>query len=147
MNSHVAAALLPNLHVYACSRCSFHGGDCVLESVIQPISMVPRSPPLLSSMLRMQICCQTVDSALLSSWTPASPALPHNNCIPCLVGWLEFNVPFQHKHGYIRDDRIPLCCLLILHSHWQLGKGKGSLICIALNYELLICEALRYGTC
>jgi len=22
-----------------------------------------------------------------------------------LVGWLEFNVPFQHKYGYIRDER------------------------------------------
>jgi len=22
------------------------------------------------------------------------------------VGWLEFNVPFQHKYGYIRDDRL-----------------------------------------
>ena len=21
-----------------------------------------------------------------------------------VVGWLEFNVPFQHKDGYIRDD-------------------------------------------
>jgi len=21
-----------------------------------------------------------------------------------LVGWLEFNVPYQHKYGYIRDD-------------------------------------------
>ena len=21
-----------------------------------------------------------------------------------MVGWLEFNVPFQHKYGYIRDD-------------------------------------------
>jgi len=21
-----------------------------------------------------------------------------------LVGWLEFNVPFQHKYGYIRDE-------------------------------------------
>jgi len=20
------------------------------------------------------------------------------------VGWLEFNVPFQHKYGYIRDE-------------------------------------------
>jgi len=20
-----------------------------------------------------------------------------------VVGWLEFNVPFQHKYGYIRD--------------------------------------------
>ena len=22
-----------------------------------------------------------------------------------LVGWLEFNVPFQHKYGYIREER------------------------------------------
>jgi len=22
-----------------------------------------------------------------------------------LVGWLEFNVPFQHKYGYIRDEQ------------------------------------------
>jgi len=22
-----------------------------------------------------------------------------------LVGWSEFNVPFQHKYGYIRDER------------------------------------------
>jgi len=21
-----------------------------------------------------------------------------------MVGWLEFNVPFQHKYGYIRDE-------------------------------------------
>jgi len=21
------------------------------------------------------------------------------------VGWLEFNVPFQHKYGYIREER------------------------------------------
>jgi len=21
-----------------------------------------------------------------------------------LVGWLEFNIPFQHKYGYIRDE-------------------------------------------
>jgi len=23
-----------------------------------------------------------------------------------LVGWLEFNVPFQHKCGYIREDTV-----------------------------------------
>jgi len=23
-----------------------------------------------------------------------------------MVGWLEFNVPFQHKYGYIRDDKL-----------------------------------------
>jgi len=21
------------------------------------------------------------------------------------VGWFEFNIPFQHKYGYIRDER------------------------------------------
>jgi len=25
-------------------------------------------------------------------------------CTGWLVGWLEFNVPFQHKYGYIRDE-------------------------------------------
>jgi len=25
-------------------------------------------------------------------------------CLNTLVGWLEFNVPFQHKYGYIRDE-------------------------------------------
>jgi len=24
------------------------------------------------------------------------------------VGWLEFNVPFQYKYGYIRDDNSPV---------------------------------------
>ena len=23
-----------------------------------------------------------------------------------LDGWLELNVPFQHKYGYIRDERL-----------------------------------------
>ena len=23
-----------------------------------------------------------------------------------LVGWLEFNVPFQHKYGYARDELV-----------------------------------------
>jgi len=31
-----------------------------------------------------------------------------------LVGWLEFNVPFQHKYGYIRDDFTWLLSLLRL---------------------------------
>jgi len=29
--------------------------------------------------------------------------LPHNGILP---GWLEFNVPFQHKYGYNRDDNF-----------------------------------------
>jgi len=28
----------------------------------------------------------------------------HNTTM--LHGWLEFNLPFQHKYGYIRDDII-----------------------------------------
>ena len=35
------------------------------------------------------ICCCIADSSLAVLW----------------VGWLEFNVPFQHKHVYIRDER------------------------------------------
>jgi len=27
------------------------------------------------------------------------------NHILQMNGWLEFNVPFQHKYGYIRDER------------------------------------------
>jgi len=30
-----------------------------------------------------------VDASLLAGW---------------LVGWLKFNVSFQHKYGYIRDE-------------------------------------------
>jgi len=29
----------------------------------------------------------------------------HNSPV---IGWLEFNVPFQHKYGYIRDDNSPV---------------------------------------
>jgi len=25
-----------------------------------------------------------------------------------LVGWLEFNIPFQHKYGYIIDEKLLL---------------------------------------
>jgi len=29
-----------------------------------------------------------------------------------LVGWVEFNVPFQHKCGYIRDE--PNVCVQVM---------------------------------
>ena len=31
--------------------------------------------------------------------------------VSCVTdGWLEFNVPFQHKYGYIRDESwVTLC--------------------------------------
>jgi len=31
--------------------------------------------------------------------------LPILRLLNGLVGWLQFNVPFQHKHSYIRDER------------------------------------------
>jgi len=43
---------------------------------------------------------------------------PRNSPKHELVGWLEFNVPFQHKYGYIsyiRDEleqeSCPSCCI------------------------------------
>ena len=41
------------------------------------------------------------------------------NCISAsvIVGWLEFNVPFQHKYGYIRDDICYSCWSL--HMEWS----------------------------
>jgi len=38
-----------------------------------------------------------------------------------LVGWLGFNVPFQHKYGYIRDENeeteyeLWCCCVVLVH--------------------------------
>jgi len=41
----------------------------------------------------------------LSSIQPASDHWQHN--LACWeVGWFEFNVPFQHKYGYIRNDCV-----------------------------------------
>ena len=40
-------------------------------------------------------------------------ALPSfSDSISRLLGWLEFNVPFQHKYGYITDE-IPSLVSLI----------------------------------
>jgi len=36
------------------------------------------------------------------------------------VSELEFNVPFQHKHGYIRDEILSLV-LLLLNIHVSLS--------------------------
>jgi len=36
-------------------------------------------------------------------WSCSLSAFLHN-FLNSLVGWLEFNVPFQHKYGYIRYD-------------------------------------------
>jgi len=38
---------------------------------------------------------------------------------------LEFNVPFQHKYGYIRDDEVMFCC-----------SEKGRLISHQMNVRV-----------
>jgi len=51
-----------------------------------------------------------VPNMLLS--VPSSNVDQHLNLKLFMVGWLEFNVPFQHKYGYIRDDET-------VHDHTQ----------------------------
>ena len=40
----------------------------------------------------------------VSEYLHPAPLLVRVLFLPPLVGWLEFNVPFQHKYGYIRDE-------------------------------------------
>jgi len=35
---------------------------------------------------------------------PTMPSCKALSLLRTVVDWLEFNVPFQHKYGYIRDD-------------------------------------------
>jgi len=44
-----------------------------------------------------------VTQTTVSKQWPQSVFWPHP--FFCKVGWLELNVPFQHKYGYIRDER------------------------------------------
>ena len=39
--------------------------------------------------------------ACLTLWLSGTSDIAKNK----MVGWLEFNVPFQHKYGYITDER------------------------------------------
>ena len=67
----------------------------------------------------MQIICTSLQTDNHASTSPLSfftgrmPFLPPNQQQQRLkashprgklIGWLEFNVPFQHKYGYIRDE-------------------------------------------
>jgi len=40
-----------------------------------------------------------------------------------LAGWLEFNVPFQHKYGYITDE------LTTANIPWAIEKEPSCFIC------------------
>ena len=42
-----------------------------------------------------------LDRLILS---PSGGKPPNFGVLGCLIGWLGFNVPFQHKYGYSRDD-------------------------------------------
>jgi len=42
-----------------------------------------------------------------------------------LVGWLEFNVPFQHKYGYIRDERDREAHLNYYGSAYRRGRQQS----------------------
>jgi len=48
----------------------------------------------------------TPNTATLHKWVTVHLSTTYRNCTAQvkLVGWLEFNVPFQHKYGYIRDE-------------------------------------------
>jgi len=35
------------------------------------------------------------------------------------VGWLEFNVPFQHKYGYIREERSGVVGWRVILTQWM----------------------------
>ena len=47
----------------------------------------------------------------------------------------------RHCHGHLGVR------LHVVGRTWEGRKGKGSLICIVLYYELLISKAFRYSTC
>ena len=55
------------------------------------------------------------------------------------VGWLEFNVLFHHKYGYIRDDPIPRevdSYIVSTHSHRPTHKLHLSNCNFGKEYEL-----------
>ena len=52
-----------------------------------------------------------------------------------LVGWLEFNVPFQHKHGYIRDEDF-IGGGRKGQGEWVINPGDGSVIAVSASSGL-----------
>jgi len=57
---------------------------------------------------------------------------PHRGKCTCLsqVGWLEFNVPFQHKYSYIRDTLNLTLAAFLLSSHPKRERNQEA----HLNY-------------
>jgi len=65
-------------------------------------------------------------------------------CLNTGVSWLEFNVPFQHKYGYISDENTGVVTSMCADPAWNPGvtewtkhqrPGTGRGI-----YYLLVCD-------
>jgi len=74
------------------------------------------------------------------------------NCCPLpttpdgwLVGWLEFNVPFQHKYGYVRDDppHLKKCHRTTLWNAELFHLTEGN---VAFHHALLKFSSCRNNT-
>ena len=77
---------LPNMYSTALSRPE----PCIMYPMA-PIKFIRVwNPPNLTTIFKYSVT--TMSTVLLYGWL--------------LVGWLEFNVPFQHKYGYIRDEAL-----------------------------------------
>jgi len=61
--------------------------------------------------------------ALVRSTHVLASAMRKNRNFTVEVSELEFNVPFQHKHGYIRDDTVQvgiyLPCVHVLYRRFM----------------------------
>ena len=68
--------------------------------------------------------------------------------VGCLVGWLEFNVPFQHKYGYVRDedrqrsDSIRRTVRTVLQTVAQ--KTVAKVVGATSTEGFLVCTDFRY---
>ena len=64
----------------------------------------------------------------LGPCTPQSGVLPLDSCnlSARAVGWLEFNVLFQHKYGYIGDENVHASVELVCLSVVQWWRHSGT---------------------
>jgi len=57
-----------------------------------------------------------------------------------MVGWLWFDVHFQHKYGYIRDEDV--CHIQLLSKDMSLSEGKGRSSCSCMSYRVCLIVAI-----
>jgi len=51
-----------------------------------------------------QHCTQFISTTIQPHVLLLCNAVSNKRFLGTVIGWLEFNVPFQHKYGFIRDD-------------------------------------------